>query len=313
MFNILTQKSALMLRDKVTEFFVEVDDFCQEFELEIRRHLIDSKKAGCRLRKSQLSDAEIISILLLFHFGQFTNFKAFYTQYVCIHLGDLFPDLVSYQRFVALKKKVAVPLMMFLKTKALAKCRGISFVDSTHLKVCHNRRIHQHKTFKSVAERGYCSIGWFYGFKLHLIINDKGEIISFFLTKGNVDDRDFKVMKAMTENMFGKLFADKGYISKTLSDLLFGNGIQLISKPKKNMKNVNLSQSDKILLRKRAIIESVNDELKNICKIQHTRHRAIGNFLINIMAALAAYSFFPKKPSLNIQFEKPDGQLFLAA
>ena len=116
--------------------------------------------------------------------------------------------------------------MMFLKTKGLGKCRGISFIDSTHLKVCHNRRIHQHKTFKQVAERGFCSIGWFYGFKLHLIINDRGEIISFFLTKGNVDDRDFKVMKSMTENMFGKLFADKGYVSKKLSDLLFGNGIQ---------------------------------------------------------------------------------------
>ena len=218
-----------MLRDKVTEIFVEVDDFCKEFEAEIRKHLIESKNTDCRIRKSQLSDSEIISILLLFHYGQFTNFKAFYTQYVYVHLIDLFPDLVSYQRFVALKKKVAVPLMIFLKTKGLGKCRGISFIDSTHLKVCHNRRIHQHKTFKEVAERGFCSIGWFFGFKLHLIINDKGEIISLFLTKGNVDDRDFKVMKSMTENMFGKLFADKGYVSKKLSDLLFGNGIQLIA------------------------------------------------------------------------------------
>ena len=149
--------------------------------------------------------------------------------------------------------------------------------------------------------------------KLHLIINDKGEILSFFLTKGNVDDRDFKVMKSMTENMFGKLFADKGYISKKLSDLLFGNGIQLVAKPKKNMRNVNLSQTDKILLRKRAIIESVYDELKNICKIQHTRHRSLANFLINIMAALSAYSFFPKKPSLNIQFETENSQLQLVA
>ena len=302
-----------MLKDKVTEFFVEADDFCKEFEGEIKKHLIESKKAGCRIRKSQLVDSEIISILLLFHHGHFTNFKAFYTQYVCVHLADLFPDLVSYQRFVALKKKVAVPLMMFLKTRGLGKCRGISFIDSTHLKVCHNPRIHQHKTFKEVAQRGFCSIGWFFGFKLHLIINDRGEIISFFLTKGNVDDRDFKVMKSMTENMFGKLFADKGYVSKKLSDLLFGNGIQLVAKPKKNMKNVNLSQADRILLRKRAIIESVNDELKNICKLQHTRHRSLGNFLINIMAALTAYCFFPKKPSLNIQFEKPDGQLYLAA
>ena len=228
-FNILTQETTLMLKDKITEFFVEADGFSQDFELQIRKHLIESKKGGGRLRKSQLSDSEIISILILFHYGQFTNFKSFYNQYVCVHLNDLFPDLVSYQRCVALKKKVAAPLMIFLKTKGLGKCRGISFVDSTHLKVCHNRRIHQYRTFKEAAERGFCSIGWFYGFKLHLIINDKGEIISFFLTKCNVDDIDLKVMKSMTEKMFGKLFADKGYVSKKLSDLLFGNRIQLIA------------------------------------------------------------------------------------
>jgi len=288
-----------MLVDKVIEFYVLLDDFNQEFEVEIKKHLLESKIQGKRNRASQLSDAEIMSILLLFHYGQFTNLKSFYQLYVCVHLKDLFPDLVSYNRFVELQKKVAVPLMIFLKHKGLGKSTGINFVDSTHLKVCHNRRIHQHKTFDGIAERGYCSIGWFYGFKLHLIINDKGEILGFYLTKGNVDDRDVKVMSDMTKDIFGKLFADKGYISKALSDLLFGNGIQLIAKPKKNMKKQNLSQVDKILLRKRAIIESVYDELKNICKIQHTRHRSVNNFLINLMAGLAAYCFFPKKPSLN--------------
>lgn len=176
----------------------------------------------------------------------------------------------------------------------------------------HNRRIHQHKVFKEVAERGFCSIGWFYGFKLHLIINDSGEILSFYLTKGNVDDRNLKVMQSLTEDIFGKLFGDKGYISKALSDLLFADGIQLITKVKKNMKHQSLSATDKILLRKRAVIESVNDELKNICQLQHTRHRSINGFLFNIMSVIAAYSFFPKKPSLNIQMEASN-QLFLAA
>ncbi len=151
-----------------------------------------------------------------------------------------------------------------------------------------------------MAERGQCPIGWFFGFKLHLIINDKGEILSFYLTKGNVGDRNIKALTKMTENLFGKLFGDKGYISKALADLLWGNGIQMITKPRKNMKNFNLAQEDKILLRKRAIIESVNDELKNICKLQHTRHRSINSFLLNTMGVSAAYSFFPKKPSLNI-------------
>ena len=108
----------------------------------------------------------------------------------------------------------------------------------------------------------------------------------------------------MNQNMFGKPFADKGYISKKLSYLLFGHGIQLVAKPEKNMKNVNLSQSDKILLRKRAIIETVNDELKDICKIQHTRHRSLANFLTNIMSALAAYCFFPENRLLILNLNK---------
>lgn len=302
-----------MLRDKVTEIFVLVDDFCIDFEIEIKIHLLENPSIRIRDRKSRLSDSEIMSILILFHYGQFSNFKSFYNHYVCAHMKDLFPGLVAYNRFVELQKRVAVPLMLFLKHKGLGNSTGISFVDSTPLRVCHNRRIHQHKTFRGVAQRGQCSIGWFFGFKLHLIINDKGEILSFYLTKANVDDRNFKVLKSMTENLFGKLFGDKGYISQALSALLFGNGIQLIAKPRKNMKTQNISANDRILLRKRAIIECVNDELKNLCKLEHTRHRSINNFLINILSGLSAYCFFPKKPSLNIEFEKQNGQLLLVA
>jgi hypothetical protein len=303
-----------MLSDKITEIFVSVDDFYKEFEKEITKRQITGSTKKSRNRKRALSDSEIISILILFHTGQFNNFKSFYCYYVRPHLKDCFPSLLSYNRFVELIPRVAVPMMLFLKTKCLGKCSGISFIDSTHLKVCHNRRIHNHKVFNGVAERGQCSIGWFYGFKLHLIINDKGEILSFYLTKGNVDDRNLKMITNMTKEIFGKLFGDKGYISKMLSDILFGDGIQLITKPRKNMKAQNLNQTERILLRKRAIIECVNDELKNICKIQHTRHRSINNFLINLMGALCAYHFFPKKPSLNIKFQDVnDGQLFLAA
>ncbi len=234
-------------------------------------------------------------------------------EYICEYYREDFPKLVSYNRFIELQQRVAVPMMLFLKEKCLGKSTGINFIDSTHVKVCHNRRIHNNKVFKGIAERGQCSIGWFYGFKLHLVINDKGEIRSFYLTKGNVDDRNIKLMTSMTEKIFGKLVGDKGYISRALSDLLWGNGIQLVTKPRKNMKGVNLSQTDKILLRKRAIIECVNDELKNICKLQHTRHRSINNFLFNIMSTLCAYSFFPKKPSLKIKFEDFSNQLLLSA
>lgn len=303
---------SFMLRDKVIEIFVPTDDFCISFAEHIRHYRIECSEHKHRRREAFLSDSEIIAILILFHYGSFKNFKGYYNDYVKQHLNDCFPKLVSYNRFIELQRKVAIPLMLFIKMCCLGKSRGINFVDSTHIKVCHNKRIKQNRVFKDVAERGYSSIGWFYGFKLHLIINDKGEILSFYLTKGNVDDRDFKVMKSLTENVFGKLFGDKGYISKSLSDLLFGDGIQLVTKVRKNMKEQGLSQNDKILLRKRAVIESVNDELKNICQLQHTRHRSVHGFLFNVMSVLAAYSFFPKKPSLNIKMEASN-QLFLTA
>lgn len=189
--------------------------------------------------------------------------------------------------------------MLFLHHCCKGECTGISFIDSTVLRVCHNKRIKRNKVFKGIAEVGKSTMGWFFGFKLHLIINDKGEILSFYLSKGNVDDRNAKAITTMTQNIFGKLFGDKGYISKALSDLLFGNGIQLITAVRRNMKTKALSNEEKLLLRKRSVIETVNDELKNICQVEHTRHRSISGFLLNIMSAIAAYSFFPKKPSIK--------------
>ncbi len=264
--------------DKIIEIFVKVDDFCEEFETEIVKHQLDGGNYKIRNRKASLADSEIITILIAFHSGHFTNLKHFYLAHICLFYKDCFPGLVSYNRFIELQQKVAVPMMLFLKTRCLGQSIGINFIDSTHIKVCHNRRIYSYKVFAAVAERGQCSLGWFYGFKMHLIINDKGEILSFYLTKGNVDDRNIKRMTAMTEQIFRKLFGDKGYISKALADLLWGNGIQITTKPRKNMKEFNISQADRIMLRKRAIIECVNDELKNICKLQHTRHAPLITF-----------------------------------
>ena len=303
-----------MYKDKIIEIFVSVDDFCLEFEHEIKKHLLEGNLQARRNRKSRLSNSEIITIQILFHFGAFRNFKHFYINYVCKHMNAEFPDLVSYNRFIELQPKCSIAFMLYVKHCCLGKCTGINFVDSTPLRVCHNRRIHNHKVFTSCAERGHCSLGWFFGFKLHLIINDRGEILAFYLTKGNVDDRDVKVMSDMTNNLFGKLFGDKGYISKALSELLFQDGIQLITKVRKNMKKQILTNEEKILLRKRSVIETVNDELKNMCQLEHTRHRSINSFLSNILSALAAYSFFPKKPSIYVEFDKSQqNQLALTA
>lgn len=179
-------------------------------------------------------------------------------------------------------------------------CTGISFVDSTALRVCRNQRIHLHRVFKGLAQRGQCSMGWFYGFKLHLVCNEKGELLSFMLTPGNVDDRDPLKNAAFLENISGKLVGDKGYISKGLFEKLFVDGIQLLTKLRNNMKGALMTIADKILVRKRAIIETVNDELKNMAQIEHSRHRSIPNFTVNLIAALSAYCFFPKKPMIAV-------------
>lgn len=298
-------------KDEITKIFCEVDDFCKEFSSEItklkQKQL--SGKVKHRNRASRLSDSEIITIMIGFHLGAHRTFKHYYTQIV-MHQTDLFPHQVSYNRFVRLQQRVFVVFALFLKHK-MGRCTGISFIDSTTLKVCRNQRIHSHKVFRGLAERGKSSMGWFYGFKLHLVCNERGELLSFYLTKGNVDDRNAKHIKALCERLFGKMFGDKGYISQVLWQMLFNDGIQLITKLKKNMKGHIMSLSDKILLRKRAVIETINDELKNLCQVEHTRHRSVNNFIMNILGALTAYCFFPKKPALNIQKSK-DSQLFLA-
>jgi hypothetical protein len=288
--------------DKITEIFYVVHEFCKEFEKAMSGHGV--RKDNCkksRNRSFKLHDSEVITILILFHTGQFRNLKHFYTQYVQTHLQSEFPKTVSYNRFVELQSKVAMPLAIFLKTCCLGECTGISFIDSTPLRACHIRREKQNRVFKGLATKGQCSIGWFFGFKLHLIINDKGEILNFMLTQGNVDDREPLKNKSFHKKVFGKLFGDKGYISQTLFEQLFIDGIHLVTKIRKNMKNSLMLLKDKIILRKRALIETVNDELKNMCQVEHTRHRGFSNFITNLLSGLIAYSFFPKKPSMNIE------------
>ena len=192
----------------------------------------------------------------------------------------------------------------------LGSCTGITYVDSTPLRLCKQQRILIHKTFKGIAERGKCSMGWFFGFKLHLIINDKGEILNFMFTPGNGDYREPLYSESFIENVKGKLCGDKGYIGKQLFEFLFLNGIQLITKVKNNMKNSLMSVADKIMLRKSALVDSVNYKLKNIARIEHSRHRSLANFITNALSAIAAYCFFPKKPSISLEFVT-DNQLTL--
>ena len=296
--------------NKVTEIFVMADDFCKFFDQMMEKYSIPDKNKRKYHRDGTMSKAEVIVILIMFHSSGYRCLKHFYLNHVCVHLRHLFPEVVSYNRFVELEKTVALPLAIFIKKVLLGKCTGISFVDSTPLRVCRNQRIHVHKVFKGIAERGKCSMGWFFGFKLHLICNEKGELLNFMITPGDVDDRKPLELKSFIEFIYGKLVGDKGYISKNLFQRLFVDGIQLITKLKSNMKGALMSVSDRLLLRKRAIIETVNDELKNIAQVEHSRHRSFDNFFINLLGAISTYCFFPKKPCICVE-RTVDNQLTL--
>jgi hypothetical protein len=283
--------------DRLLELFVHVDDFCQVFVPFWEQKLMQdgSKK---RRRAGQLRVSEIMTIIIHFHQSHYRDFKTYYTDHVCRHLRAEFPNLVSYERFVILMPSVLGPLCAYLKS-LYGRCRGVSLIDSTALLVCHNHRIHNHKVFVGVAQRGKGSMGWFYGFKLHRVVNDCGELLACQITPGNVDDR--APLLALSRRLSGKLIADRGYISQALFEQLLDTfGVQLITKLRKNMKNRLLPLIDKLLLRKRAIIESIVDQFKNISQIEHTRHRSPVNGFINIIAGLIAYCHQSKKPSLNL-------------
>jgi hypothetical protein len=282
--------------ESVVELFCAVDDFCQRFEPVWQQQLLGSGVRQ-RQRAGQMYLSEMMTIVIGFHQSHYREFKAYYLDYVRQHLRREFPTLLSYSRFVYLMPQLVVPLGQYLISR-LAPTRGIAFIDSTPLAVCDNRRIERHRVFRGVAQRGKTSMGWFYGFKLHLVVNDRGELVSFTLTPGNVDDR--RPVPRLVQQVWGKLFGDKGYLSAPLAAQLFEQGLELITHARRNMAARLHSETDRLLLRKRAIIETIADQLKNISQVEHTRHRSPVNFMVNVFAGLLAYTFQPKKPSLHL-------------
>ena len=283
--------------DKVTEIFYVADEFCKEFNEAIEPRLLGNKPK----RKPVMTQAEVITIMVLFHGMGYRCMKHFYTQYVQVHMINDFPKTVSYNRFTELMQSASLPMTILLKTCCLGDSTGISFIDSTPIRVCKNKRIKRNKVFKDIATVGKSTMGYFFGFKLHLVINDKGEIINFVIIQGNVDDREPLKNERFIEKIKGKLFGDKGYVSAKLTQILFVDGIQLITGIRNNMKNCLMEMSDKILLGKRSVIETINDELKDMAQVEHSRHRAFGNFVSNLLAGLVAYCFFPKKPAIKFE------------
>lgn len=282
--------------DYITEIFCAIDDFCKDFESALNTALISDRQPRRRKAKA-LCLSEIMTIAVLFHQSGFRFFKYYYSHMIQPFWKSAFPALPSYNRMIELLPQCLTALTCFFH-QIKGQCTGISLIDSTKLPVCHNRRIARHKVFKGLAERGKSSMGWFYGFKLHMVINQLGEIINIAFTSGNV--HDVKMLDVLSKGLSGILLADKGYISKAKAESLSQQGIKILTMGRKNMKNQpEYNEEEKQLLSKRGLIETVNDQLKNLHQIEHTRHRSVNNFMVNLMAAIVSYCLSPNKPAFR--------------
>ena len=284
------------MKKDITECFTFVDDFCQQYDFHFQAHSLPSKRKPTRT--PGLAISEIMTVVLLFHQSPAKNFKYFYTSYLQLYRSE-FPKLPEYNRFVELQQRCLGHFHALLTVLcAMEKQTGLGYVDSTPIPVCHNKRIYNHRVFKGLGSRGKSTMGWFFGFKLHLIINEKGGLLSANLTPGNVDDR--APVRLMTSKLIGLLFGDKGYIDQVLFRDLYQRGLKLVTGIKKKMKNKLVPLQEKILLRKRSIIETVNGVLKEDFQISHTRHRSIINGFIHIFSTLVAYAIKSKKPAIKL-------------
>ena len=280
----------------VTEIFCDIDDFCKDYLGNQSKYLLPNPDR-IRHREMQMSLSEIGTIIVLFQMSHYRTFKDFYCSCVLQDMKHYFPDALSYTRFVACKSASLMMLTAYLLSKT-GKHTGLYYIDSTTLRVCHNKRIYRNKVFKDIAERSKSTMGWFYGFKLHIVINHQGELMSFCLTKGNVDDR--AVVRKLMANLKGIAAGDKGYLGQELAQDLAKHDLKFITKLRKNMKKKMLSAFEKFFLKQRGIVETIIDQLKNLYHVEHSRHRSPINFLVNTVGALVAYTWRPNKPGIKV-------------
>ena len=271
--------------------FCFVDDFCKECEKQMRNYLIENnKKTRKPTRVSGLEMSEIITIILLFYRSNMLNFKVFYKHLELHHKRD-FTKMPTYERFCAIKQK-AIPMLMWLFKCILSQGQSEAYIDATALRVSHNKRMNSHKVFKGIAAVGKSTMGWFYGFKLHLVIDLQGNIINARLTTGNCDDRS--PVEDLIQEFQGVIYGDKGYISQDLFSRLWKKGVKLVTGVKANMKNKFMILKEKILLRKRSLIESVFSVLKRN-GLEHSLHRSVHGFILHILGSLISYQLNRKK------------------
>jgi hypothetical protein len=281
--------------DRLVEDFCQFDDFCQAFGPHWQARLLSQEAQPAKKRGPQagLADSEIMTILVLYHSSQFRNFRTFYEGVVLTLLRSAFPKAPSYARFIAVTKHVWVPLTVFLLTR-MGRRTGLYYIDSTPLPVCHPRRINRHKVFAGLAERGKTSLGWFFGFKLHLVFNHERQIVALTLTPGNVNDTT--PVPQLTQDLIGKLFGDKAYVGKDLAHKLLRRGLVLMTRVRRNMKRLPLSFLDKALLNGRNIVETIIGHIKEFSSLRLPKHRSVFNAFTHLTAAIVADQINPPPP-----------------
>lgn len=278
----------------ITSVYYFIDDFCKIYEEWEHSRLLPSQRI--RFRSGEMALSEMLTIVVSYHFSGYKCFKYFYHYEIMQRHRQAFPKLLSYNRFIQKMPSLFLPLHLLLHM-LMGEKTGVYFIDSTALPVCHNRRIHRHKTFAGLAERGKTSMGWFFGLKLHIIINNKGQLMAAKITRGNVNDRT--PVEELTASLSGLMAADKGYLSKELFKRLYNKGLKMLTGIRKGMKNSLIPFYEKLILRKRFLVETAFDTLKNTFNLSHTRHRSPTNACVNILAALVAYAYKTNKPALK--------------
>lgn len=260
--------------NQLTRIFCDIDDFCKELNGYMQDKLLPAPNTNHHHRGPTccLSDSEIMTILIFFQSSGWRNFKHFYNNFLFVYWKKEFPNLLSYNRFIEIMSRVTFHLILFAQIRS-GKRTGFYFIDSTCLPVCHLKRSTRHKTFAEIANYGRTSVSWFFGLKLHIVINDRGELIAFKITRGN--DNDAKASESMLQFLKGLIFGDKGYISKQLFSKLLEKGLKLITRTRKNMKPIDYTSLEKQLLNQRGIIETVINHFKHHYHIWHTRHRSV--------------------------------------
>ena len=289
---------------QLTTIFCQIDDFCNEFDTHVAHFSLPAPEPTQKHGHScGLSDSEIMTILVMFHMIRFRDFKTFYCGYVQRYCRSDFPGLPSYERFIVIMKRAIFPLLIFTQLRS-GKRTGIYYIDSSCLPVCHLKRSKRHKVFDEIAQYGKTSVGWFFGLKLHIVINDQGQLVAFKMTQGNKHDAAEAV--SLLKNLAGLTFGDKGYIGKKIFETLLAKGMKLITRKRKNMKEKMLLDGyEKQLLNQRGIIETVIGHLKYHYQIWHSRHRSVLNAMTHLTAALTAYVIEPLKLSAIKRLANP--------